>query len=543
MTIRYADHVDTRVTTQGEAIPGEAQVQNNAGGFVYGTGPWMAFQRFLILGSEGGTYYVGERTLTLENAATARACVAEDGRRAIDLIVAISDGGRAPKNDPAILALAIAASAPDVATRAAALAALPKVCRIPTHLFHFLAFVQAQRGWSRMLRRAVADWYGRWDAETLAYEVVKYQQRDGWANRDALRLAHPRGRNSSILRWVIGAGQDAREVARPRGSASAPRRYAPTADRLPAIIDAYTEAQTAPVDRLVALIRAHGLTREMLPTGALTSPDVWAALVENMPLTALLRNLGNLSKVGLLTPLSATAATVAARFGDAEAIAKARVHPMAILVALKIYGSGESMRGSGVWTPVPTVVDALDSAFYLAFGNVVPTGKRLLVAVDVSGSMGGGSIAGSPLTPAEGAAALALLTARTEAQYYVMGFADSFRDLGITPKMRLDDVVRKTARLTFGGTDCGLPMVWAQKQKVDVDGFVVITDNETWAGTIHPSQALRAYRSERGIDARQVVMGMTATEFTIADPTDPGALDVVGFDTATPQVVSEFLRG
>ena len=36
---------------------------------------------------------------------------------------------------------------------------------------------------------------------------------------------------------------------------------------------------------------------------------------------------------------------------------------------------------------------------------------------------------------------------------------------------------------------------------------------------------------------------MTATEFSIADPTDPGMLDVVGFDAAVPSLISEFARG
>jgi len=71
---------------------------------------------------------------------------------------------------------------------------------------------------------------------------------------------------------------------------------------------------------------------------------------------------------------------------------------------------------------------------------------------------------------------------------------------------------------------------------------VVYTDNETWAGDIHPAQALRDYREHMGIGARLVVVGMTSNGFSIADPNDAGMLDVVGFDTATPHVISEFSR-
>ena len=62
-------------------------------------------------------------------------------------------------------------------------------------------------------------------------------------------------------------------------------------------------------------------------------------------------------------------------------------------------------------------------------------------------------------------------------------------------------------------------------------------------GRGHPVQALHDYRRASGIDARLVVVGMVSNGFSIADPADPGMLDVVGFDTATPQLISDFARG
>jgi 60 kDa SS-A/Ro ribonucleoprotein len=77
----------------------------------------------------------------------------------------------------------------------------------------------------------------------------------------------------------------------------------------------------------------------------------------------------------------------------------------------------------------------------------------------------------------------------------------------------------------------------------EIDTFVIYTDSETWAGDVHPAQALRDYRTASGIDACLVVVGMVSNGFSIADPADPGMLDVVGFDTATPQLISDFARG
>jgi len=221
---------------------------------------------------------------------------------------------------------------------------------------------------------------------------------------------------------------------------------------------------------------------------------------------------------------------------------QARVHPLAVLMALKVYAAGHGMRGKLAWEPVPQVTDALNEAFYLSFGAVEPTGKRLLLAVDVSGSMGMGYVAGTFLTAREAAAVMALVTANVESGYHIMGFDHEFSPLGITPRQRLDDVVARMSNLDFGATDCALPMLWALQRRVPVDAFVVYTDSETWYGQMHPVQALREYREKTGVAAKLVVVGMTATEFTIADPDDGGMLDVVGFDTAVPQVMSDFIK-
>jgi 60 kDa SS-A/Ro ribonucleoprotein len=109
--------------------------------------------------------------------------------------------------------------------------------------------------------------------------------------------------------------------------------------------------------------------------------------------------------------------------------------------------------------------------------------------------------------------------------------------------MRLDDAVKAVSNLPFGGTDCALPMLHAMERGLKVDAFVVYTDSETWAGTIHPAQALREYREKTGIAAKLVVVGMVSNGFSIADPKDGGMLDVVGFDAAAPAVIADFIRG
>ncbi|MCB0135259.1 MAG: TROVE domain-containing protein, partial [Caldilineaceae bacterium] len=268
----------------------------------------------------------------------------------------------------------------------------------------------------------------------------------------------------------------------------------------------------------------------------------WRALLPKLPLTALLRNLARLTANGALVPGDAAVDAVVTRLGNAEALRAARIHPIALLAALTTYARGRGGRGSLVWQPLPAVIDALDRAFYLAFGTVEATGKRIVLALDVSGSMHGGTVAGVVgLTPRVGAAAMALVTAAVEPQVTTVAFSHEMVPIAISPGQRLDDVVRATNDLPFGATDCAKPMVWALENGVSADAFVIYTDSETWFGKIHPAQALQEYRRKTGIPARLVVVAMTSSGFSIADPNDAGMLDVVGFDAAAPQVISDFI--
>ena len=442
--------------------------------------------------------------------------------------------------------------------RKAALDALPSVARTGTHLFTFVKYAEQFRGWGRGLRnRAIAHWYeGKDNDQELAYQLVKYRQRDGWTHRDLLRLSHPAHR--LVFSWAAGA---------PEGTDSKGRRTW-TTDALPPIIQAYLAAQAIgaregwtpmvtanPTGDWVQLIRDNpSLSWEMLPDAALTSPDVWRALIEaGMPQTALMRQLPRLTKLGVIGLASlATTALVAAQLADRDRLTYARVHPVNVLVALRTYAGGHGMRGSMEWTPVPQITDALDAAFYTAFGAIEPSGKRIVNALDVSGSMTQ-SASGLPISCREATAALSLVSAATEPSTVTVGFTSALgwnwgggtaiTPLNISPRQRLDDAIRTVSGLSFGGTDCALPMLWALQNRIEVDTFHVFTDNETWAGNVHPHQALEQYRQQMGINARLAVVGMTATDFTIADPEDTGTLDVAGFDSAVPSLLASFGRG
>jgi 60 kDa SS-A/Ro ribonucleoprotein len=526
------------------------QERNSAGGYVFTVDPMARLRRFLTLGTEGGTYYVGAPELTRDAAGTVLELARTRTAETVAEVVAVSTAGRAPRQNPALFTLAAACSLGDDDGRRAALDALPLVARTGTHLFLFAGYVEQFRGWGRGLRRAVASWYLDRPVDDLAYQVVKYRQREGLAQRDLLRLAHPRTEEPArraLFNWATSGG-----VVTSRAPDGGERPVGAAQTDLPALVSAFEAAQraTSPTE-WVRLVADYPLSWEMLPDAALGHARVWEALLDRgMPQTALIRQLPRLTRLGLLAPLGQWAQRVAAQLSDPERLRKARVHPVNVLVAQRTYAGGRGARGQSEWTPSRPIVDALDSAFYAAFGAVQPSGKRTMLALDVSGSMTS-AISGMPITCREASAALALVTASTEFAYEIVGFTgDRYRrasavltPLSISPRQRLDDAIRAVSDLPFGGTDCSLPMLHALETGKQVDAFVIYTDNETWAGRMHPHQALERYRRETGIDAKLVVVAMTATRFTIADPSDPGMLDVAGFDSAVPNLIADFARG
>lgn len=540
-----SDHLlehGTRKTPQSEPILGSDQVENSAGGFVWEIDDVARLRRFLILGSEGGSYYASERKLTLSNVEVVARMAKTDGIRLVDEIVAISDAGRAPKNEQALYALAAAISFGETETKIYAGKALPKVARIGTHLYHFVAYVESMRGWGSISAKAVSEWYLGRELESLAYDAVKYRQRDGWSHRDLLRLSHPipaDAERDALFAWICGV--EPRGVA---GEVALP----------PMIVEGYERAQkaTSP-EETASLVHLHRLPREALLTEHLTDPVVWRALLDvGMPIGALVRNLANMTRLAVLE--GDARARVLADLSDPEKIRKSRIHPLAILMALSTYASGKGFRGTNTWRPIASVIDALDAAFYLAFDNVEPTGKKHLIGVDVSGSMDWpqSKIAGTNLTSREAAAAMALVTVHAEEDVEVIAFTGGggygstrrqVTPVGVSRRQRLDDVVALFRQMPAGGTDCALPFVYADQEKTGAEAFLVMTDNETWAGGIHPKQALDQYRQRNGIAARSAIVGFVSNPFSIADPNDPGMMDVAGFDTAAPALVADFFGG
>jgi 60 kDa SS-A/Ro ribonucleoprotein len=525
----YASHIIPGNTSQRQPLslfwrPPE-MTENSAGGFSFKLDPWKQFERFLILGTEGGTYYAKEKALTIENATVAVDIIKARGLEAIAKIVEVSTRGLAPKNDAAIFALALACTHGDPATKKEAYKAIRLVCRTGTHLFTFCEAVNKLRGWSRGLRSGVSAFYESAPVDKLAYQLVKYRQRNGWTHKDVFRLAHP----------SLKAEDKAPLALKVMGKA---------AQGVHPLYMAFEAAQGMTDAKAVAhLIDTYKLPWEAVPTALHGERVIWEALLPHMGLGALLRNMSRFSKLGMMTEHGLDAATkaICQRFESSDEIKASRLHPISLLNGTLAYAKGHSERSDAQWQVCPRVADTLAQAYIKAFGNVQPTGKNYVLALDVSGSMTSPTMAATALTPREASTAMAMVTLGVEENVFMTAFSGGYIPLPITKRTALADAIRMTRGMPFDTTDCAVPMLWAARANAPVDVFVIYTDNETHSGRIHPTTALKTYRQKMGRDAKLIVCGMTSTGFTIADPKDHRQLDIVGFSLDTPQAISSFV--
>jgi 60 kDa SS-A/Ro ribonucleoprotein len=339
---------------------------------------------------------------------------------------------------------------------------------------------------------------------------------------------------------VIGEGEDKKVAEDP---------LVATARFLKALIDMAKTGEKKDATTAIAIMEQNKkIQREHLPTELLNTPQIWNSLLSGMGMTALVRNLGKLSQVGVA---SSRSQDIIRMLGDPKNVKESKIHPLQVLVGMKTYSQGKGDLGSVTWPVNSYITTALSTTFRQAFGNITPTGKRFMIGLDVSGSMTMSMCAGAKnITPREGSVAMAMMTLHTEGaqNVHIYGFSNVFYSFNgkIRPEMTIQEAIRATD-VPFGATDCALPMTEALKMYmndgVGIDVFCVYTDNETYAPTMHPQVALEEYRRVTGIDAKLIVVGMVANQLTIADPKDKNTLNLAGFDTSTPELISMFVRG
>jgi len=588
----------------GQQVPRKGHenimVKNNAGGYTYTISDEDLIDRILVLGTSSNTYYSSAEKLTQDSINSIHKMISNGkGQMIVDHVKSIYENGRAPKQDPTffVLALLTQSNVP-IEVRKNALQIISQL-RTFTQLYLWVSLkkqlANGHKGFGRATRNALYELFKNKTGLQLVYQTSKYNSRkigtETWTIADVIKCAHVPSKclspSSQIaVAYMINGLDSARTVA---------DKYSTDLDCKNVI--QYLQAvetvksSTCSSDIAVQFIRQYNLPRETLSTHLLNHVDVWKALLGKynvatknniqycimMPITALIRNLGVMTSKGVFND-KIILDSVVAHLNNQTVLKKGRVHPVALLQAKIVYQQEHGFKGKLNWTRIPEIVNALDSAFYLAFGNIKGTGKKILHAIDCSGSMSSPMSTMPLLSSCQAVATLVMEAIKREYKYHqelisngensnfvqdVVIFKNSLTPISISPSDPMESVLKKISDNNFGSTDCALPMIHALNQYKTSNGkfgiydcFIVYTDNETYYGNVHPYDALEKYRNTTGIDAKMVVVATTSTKNSIGffidnkfysgsnDNIDTqNALNIAGFDLNGPTLIREFLQG
>ncbi len=531
----YKAHLKRKKNTPATQRPdGREDMQQSASGaFLFVNDEFSSLRRYLITGTKVPTFYEGKFKITKDFENHVVSCAQKNGARTADIILEVSDRGLSISNDSCIFACVLLSKfAPKEFYRIG-----KGVIRTMSHFHQFVDWVKEYRGTGGVISKFGKDWFASQDTKYLTYQFLKFNQRYGWTVRDQLRIFRPKAETEAKNRLYAYATNKVDKY----GDINSLVKDFPDIHQLGWY--EWLKANPSPENSMKA-IREGGLTHEMVaPIGGMND-KVWNEIFQTMPMTATLRNLGNLTTHHVFDDKT-NIITLHDRITNRNSLKRARIHPYSLLLAGKVYASGghfPNSKSSKTWSVNTYVKGAVEKALGLSFDIQQPTNLTYMFATDLSASMTVKFGNNKLISCVEVAALMALVAAKTEPYNYTVGFESEIRDIGITAKDTLLTACQKAQSRAWGGTNVGKVYDYAMSRKLRIDTFVFFTDGESWGGT-HAFQRLNVYRKAYNPRARAIYVTITPGFRGLADPQDVDSLTIGGFDPTAIKLMQEFSLG
>lgn len=443
-----------------------ADTINQAGGSAYAYGPEAKLAQLAVTGTLADGFYAHAETQLADVVLAAKDVDPEW----VAKCAVYSRQSGAMKDMPALLAAYLTMADPDLSVRV-----FKRVIDNGRMLRTFVQIMRSGQVGRASLgsrhKRLVREWL---ETATMA-QLMQAATGSDPSLADIVKMVHPApatAERRAFYGWLIGKPYD---VA-----------------ALPAEIAAFEAWKRSPEGELPP-VPFEWLTAFPL------APEQWGALSSRMGWQALRMNLNTLARHGAFGVDGVTEA-VAARLVDPAAIARARVMPYQLMVALEQVSSS-----------VPLAVQAaLESALETALANVPRLEGAVVVCPDVSGSMSAPATgyrkgATSKVRCIDIAALVAAAVLRQNSKARVLPFECGVVDLKLDPQARVAVNAAKLAAVGGGGTNVSAPLALLNRERARVDTVVIVSDNESW------------------VDARRQGATATMNEWNKLKARNPGA--------------------
>ncbi|KAK6637050.1 hypothetical protein RUM43_010724 [Polyplax serrata] len=532
-------------------------------------------KRLLHYGREIPFYQPGDKLTDEECLSTLSSKIILDTEIFTDaansIVKAFSDGYSA---HPCMLVFALAVCAKQKKSselREAAYKAAKTVCSSAEHLLLFVklankiaATSENDSCWGSGLRKVCKQWYLQRDAKSLAEIVGKNKKLHGWFHKDIIKLIHLKTvepDKAAIVKYILFGIKAAKKEFGENSEANEVLNYLQAVEDFKHLTDEQQAARS---------IEIHHFTLDHVPPHLLKSKEVWGALIGNLPLPVLLKNLERIGYIGFLKPNSILVNKVVDALNDETAIAESHLHPAQVYIFLRNYemsskflaaenarkkrraenGSGEPKKFTkAAPKPNPKIISALHDLFTSTCKLfLAPTGLRYFVAIDLKSlSPTDKCYRCSHVSPAQAGVltTLCLLHADRNVSVCVAGAREELVPVELSASMTVQQGVKKLEEAGMQRMKISTPIEWALKKKEEYDVFILITD------TIHKGNnnaicALQKYREEMNIPKAKLIAVLLKCHFEptwVRDLNDPGVFVVGGFDGLVPRLIEAFSRG
>lgn len=513
-----------------------ADVKMASGGYAFAQDEWARLKALAILGNSNGSYYAGAEQIQDVDGKFLINMVNKYPQGVLDLAHIVSVENLTLKNTVPLMMLAtvIRLAPPDVKDVAWKL--MPQMARTGSDFLTFVTYLmELGVKFGRKTRRGVANWYLSKDPKDVLYQMLKYKERSGMSHERVFRLAHvtaQANKSQEHHNFFYAKVTDWLKT----GNIPVPLEDEERWSQVRAASLAHGAKNSKQVAKLVKNFR---LGHEMVPTQYAGDKLVWTALLSQMPMTAMIRNLGRMTSYGVFES-DANVDHVQKRLLDKEALVKARVHPLSLVMALKTYASGKGNRGSLTWRAHNQLIDYIDEAFYLTMDLQAPSKKTIAFFGDTSGSMD--HVLSSGLHYQEASAALAMTAVHKYNRAHIFGVDDDVLPLSISKRQRLDDAVKQFYR-SSGGTQLDTAFSFLINHNIKVDGIIIATDNESWAGHNHCQVVWEQYRSHINPAAKCLFIQYQAQGYVLSDPDDSSVRTTAGFGPEIFTIIDMMMDG
>ncbi|XP_061179169.1 RNA-binding protein Ro60-like [Saccostrea echinata] len=501
-----------------------------------------ALWKFLFLGSLVGVYRPGYRQIEDSDADVIRRLI-KNGRhnKVIEYICRASR--KCLKFYPIAYTLALCARHDKKAVSKQAYAALPYVCRTPSHLFQFLSFCRTRfkcRGWPRSHRRAIAAWYTeneqyRNDPKKLAIHVTKYKRRHMFSQKKVIKSCHPKPPNEAfqyIFHYVTNGVKKANKGKANEKETQNVKGY------ITAVEFIKNKHNSDQEEVIKEVIQKWGIPWESIPTSHLQSPEIWRALLRhNMPMIAMIRNLGRMGRLGILKPKSEDERIICERLRSVDLVES--IHPIQLLAAFAAYRRGRGLRDSGhTWDVNKEIERALVASYSLSAKNFEPTKSRVLIAIDVNMNMDFHVLGIPSMSCKEAAVALSLLFHSSFEVQTITFFKSAQKTFLENPSGDLFDIDFSEKHTESGEkeTNYNVPFHYAKENKFDI--ILLLTDT---LETKDIDKIRRSYQKSKQPNSKCVVVCFkTSRPASVLG--DSSMLDVVGVDEYAVEIIMDFIK-